>query len=96
MGNYTGKIAGLLGLATTLCGCPTKVYVPVYSCPAPVLGTDPILPIENVKENSSFGELITLYSASLEACKGRVVELKTKLGAYDQYKGSLPEPSKVE
>jgi hypothetical protein len=64
-----------------LSGC-YRVYVPVYSCPVPVLGSDPVLPIGELTETSTYGEVVNAYSASVEACKGRVAELKIKLNAY--------------
>lgn len=72
-----------IGLVILCAGCaPQAVQVPVYSCPAPVIGDDPRLPVADLKEGDSIGQVLKAFSASLEACKGRVNELKLKLEAY--------------
>ena len=66
-----------------LCGCnPKVVYVPVNTCPPPVMGENPVLPIGSLDKDSDIGTVLKAFSASLELCKGRVFELTLKLEGY--------------
>ena len=72
-----------VALVVLLCGCAPKiVYVPVSSCPAPVIGENPVLPIQGLQKGDDIGTVLQAYSASLELCKGRVKELTKKLEGY--------------
>ena len=76
---------GILLCLSIITGCTKYVYLPVYKCPAPVLGDDPVLAISYLEKGDNPAKVILAYSSSLESCKGRVVELKGKLHAYRSY-----------
>lgn len=66
-----------------LLGCsPKVVYVPVNTCPPPVIGDNPVLPVGSLQKDADIGTVVQAYAASLELCKGRVDELTKKLEGY--------------
>lgn len=81
-----GYRAGFVAVAlVALAGCTPKVVIlPVASCPAPIIGENPKLPVGDLTQGSAIGDVVQAYAASLELCKGRVNELIKKLEGYNK------------